>query len=66
LNQESIDVESGVHMLSASKGDWVCPPKVVRVPPLATDEVVLLEDPSHKKEEPGESTEDLAATAAAS
>jgi serine/threonine protein kinase/HEAT repeat protein len=66
IDQEVIDVESGVHVLSASKGNLDCPPKVVRVPPLATVEVVLvLEDPSQAKETSGERLEDLVASAAA-
>ncbi len=49
LAQAGVDVESGVHILTASKQTLICPPKVVRVPPLATVDVVLvLEDPTVK------------------
>jgi serine/threonine protein kinase len=66
IAEESVDVESGVHILSATKEHLVCLPKVVRVPPLATVDVVLsLEDPSTKAEELEEGGDRLAETTAA-
>ncbi|MBZ5506113.1 MAG: protein kinase [Acidobacteriia bacterium] len=52
ITNENVEVESGVHILSATKLQLLCAPKVVRIPPLATVEVVLvLEQPSMEPEE---------------
>jgi len=42
VHQDLVEVESGVHILTASKGPLICPSKVVRVPPMATIDILLI------------------------